>query len=403
MRHDSMGEINQHLVLEYVRDHPGAARVEIGEALGLSPASVSRIIAALLKSGRLVEDESRNVVEGPGRPRVGLRVNLGLEAVVGIDLGGTKCHGAVADIAGEILDEHVVLVADVGSAIAALTQVWEKSKAQAEARGLTVAAVAVGVPAVVDQTSGLASRGPNVGWEGIDIGSIVREFGVPYVIDNDVNLAAIAEGASGNAVGVKDYVVLSVGTGLGGAVVANGRLARGGYFAAGELGVMLASTDQVREERVGGVGGLETILSGRALQNRVTAEIAANPEAAAELGEGATPKELIASALAGGAVARRLVDEAIVAMSLAIVNVCAVLDPEVVVIDGSVGRALAPFFGEVERLVARHIVTPPRIIESELGPNSTVRGAIAGAVQLYRSQGAPAVMESIHDSEGALS
>ena len=54
-------------------------------------------------------------------------------------------------------------MADAGSAIAALTQVWEKSKAQAEARGLTVAAVAVGVPAVVDQTSGLASRGPNVG------------------------------------------------------------------------------------------------------------------------------------------------------------------------------------------------------------------------------------------------
>lgn len=403
MRHDSMGEINQHLVLEYVRDHPGAARIEIGEALGLSPASVSRIIASLLKSNRLVEDEPRGAVEGPGRPRVGLRVNLGLDAIVGIDLGGTKCHGAVADVTGEILDETVVLVAEAGSAIAALTQVWEKSQAQAQARGLTVASVAVGVPAVVDQATGIASRGPNVGWEGIDIGSIVRDFGVPYMIDNDVNLAAIAEGAIGKAVGAKDYVVLSVGTGLGGAVMANGKLARGGFFAAGELGVMLASTDQVREDRVGAVGGLESILSGRALQQRVRAEIEVNQEARAELGENATPKELIASALAGGPVAKRLVDEAIVAMALGIINVCAVVDPEVVVIDGSVGRALAPFFGEVERLVARHIVTPPRIVESELGPNSTVCGAIAGAVQLYRSQGAPAVMESIHDSEGALS
>lgn len=402
MRHDSMGEFNQHMVLEYVRDHPGAARVEIGEALSLSPAAVSRIIAALLKAELVVEDEQRGTADGPGRPRVGLRANLEREAVIGIDLGGTKCHGAVADVTGTILDEAMVLVADAGNALNALTQVWNQTREMAVKRGLSVGAVAVGVPAVANQQTGIASRGPNVGWEGIDIGSILSEFGVPYVLDNDVNLAAIAEGVVGKAAGVKDFAVLSVGTGLGGAVVTNGRLSRGGNFAAGELGVMLADVAQVTEKRVGGVGGLETILSGRGLQARINAELAANSVAVKELGVGATPKELIASARAGGVIARKIVDEALAAMALAIINVSAVLDPEVVIIDGSVGRALSPFFGEVERLVARHIVTPPRIVESELGPNSTVRGAIAGAVQLYRSQGAPAVMETITESEGAL-
>ncbi len=395
-----MGEMNQYLVLEYVRDHPKTTRTDIASELGLSMASVSRIVTALLAEGRLVE-VGNEAAEGLGRPRVGLEINLGLDAVLGIDLGGTKCHGALADISGRILTEAVVTVEAAGGALPALDRVWQMLAADAAERGLTVASAAVGVPAVVDQNTGVAWRGPNVGWDGVQVGAHLAQYQVPVLIDNDVKLAAIAEGATGKAAGVSDYVLLSIGTGLGGAVVSGGHLVRGRVNAAGEFGVMIPTLEMLQQNRHGQTGGLESILSGAGIKAHVEALRAANADAAAELPEGAGAREVIAGAQERLPHSTALMQQIVDALALAIINVCAVADPEVIVVDGTVGRALAPFFPEAAAIVARHLEDAPRIVPSELGPNSTVRGAIAGAVQRYRSAGAPDLLGTPTEGIGA--
>lgn len=398
LRHGGMGEVNEYLVLEYTRDHRRTTRTEIAAALGLSQASVSRIVSKFLERGILLESGDTSL--SGGRPRAVLTLNVEKVVVVGIDLGGTKCHGALSGLDGEILAELYVTVDDAGGAFEALQHVWQAMTTAAEERGVPIGALAVGVPAVIDPDTELAVRGPNVGWEGFDLVSRVREFGIPFLVDNDVNLAAIAEGEIGQAVGATDYAVLSIGTGLGGAIVANGRLVRGRHHAAGEIGDLVPDVRMLGETRLGTVGGLESVLSGRGIAAHARALVASDDGARAELGDAPSAREVIEGALAGHPHSRALIDDVVRTLAQAVIAVAALIDPEIVVIDGSVGRALAPFLDEVAVLVAAHIGSPPRLAVSELGPNSTVRGAISGALNHLRVTDAPDVLGSLTAKAG---
>lgn len=398
LRHGNMSEVNEYLVLEYVRDHRRTTRSEISRDLQLSQASVSRVVARLL--GRGVLRESGDTSGSGGRPRVVLTLNVESACVVGIDLGGTKCHGALSGLDAEVLAEEYVTVSDAGGAFQALEQVWGAMKASAAQRNVTIGALAVGVPAVIDADTELAVRGPNVGWDGFDLVARVREFGIPFIVDNDVNLAAIAEGEVGQAAGSRDYVVLSIGTGLGGAVVANGNLVRGRHHAAGEVGDLVTDARMLGENRVGAIGGLESTLSGRGIAARASSLVATDPDALAELGPAPTAREVIAAGLDGRPFSAALLDEVVQSLAQAVIAVSSVLDPEIVVIDGSVGRALTPLLGRVTALVALHIPTPPRLAVSELGPNSTVRGALSGALNHLRHTDAPGIFAVLPSNGG---
>ncbi len=399
LRHSGMGKVNEYLVLEFFRDHHRTTRSEIATALGLSQASVSRVVSKFLDRGIVLE--SGDTSTSGGRPRAVFTLNVEKVAVVGIDIGGTKCHGALSDLGGVFLAELYVTVDDAGGPFEALQQVWLAMRTAAEQRGVPIGALAVGVPAVIDADTELAVRGPNVGWEGFDLVARVREFGIPFVVDNDVNLAAIAEGEVGKAIGANDYAVLSIGTGLGGAVVTNGRLVRGRHRAAGEIGHLVPDVRMLGETRLGNVGGLESVLSGRGIAARARSLVGIDASARAELGDNPTAREVIEAALDGRPHSKALVDDVLRALAQAVIAVAAVIDPEIVVIDGSVGRALAPFLDEVTRMVARHIATPPGLAVSELGPNSTVRGAISGALNHLRVTDAPDALGSLPAKDGA--
>lgn len=394
MRADGMGELNEYLVLEFLREHIEATRTDLASALSLSAASVSRIVSRLLERG-MVEETTAATSTGRGRPSTVLRLVLDHTAVAGIDLGGTKCHGVLSGLDGNTIDEYRVLVQTAGSATDALTQTWRELQTRAHARGLTIGALAVGVPAVVDPDSGIATQGPNVGWERFDIMGHLRDFGVPFVVDNDVNLAALAEGEFGQAQGLADYALVSIGTGLGGAVVCGGRLVRGRHNGAGELGTMIPDLGTIRHRPVGPVIGLEGILSGAAIAADARRLALAEPAAAAEFGADGLPREVLAAAREGRPHAQALVGRVLDALALAIVNLVATTDPEVVIIDGSVGRSLEPFLDEVRDIVRLHVQVMPEIVVSVLGTNTAVRGAVSQAITTLRQLDAPEILTAI--------
>lgn len=388
-----MSEVNEYLVLDYLRENRRTTRPQIAAELHLSQASVSRIVAKLLASNIVVESAGSS--ESGGRPRGVLELNDIRNCVIGIDLGGTKCHAVLADGEGGALAEKYIAVADAGSAYDALVDAWKAMAAEGAARGFQVGALAVGVPAVIDPRSGLAVRGPNVHWEGFNVVERIREFGVPFVVDNDVNLAAAAEGREGRAQGARDFAVLSIGTGLGGAIVCNGLLVRGWNNAAGEVSMLLPQVDMIRRRCVGGIGGMETILTGPAIAARAQQLTRTDPKARAELKSRPSARSVIEGAVDGGTYANLIIDEVVDALAMCVVTLAAVTDPELVVIDGSVGRALAPFLSRVSDRVALHVPTPPRLEASTLGPNSTVRGAVAVALQLQRRKDVPDILATL--------
>ncbi|GII92636.1 ROK family protein [Sinosporangium siamense] len=298
-----------------------------------------------------------------------------MSGVIGIDLGGTKCHGALGDAAGAVLAEFRTGTDVPGGAGEVLTLVWRRLRREAEDRGIDVRHATVGIPAVFDPVTGQASQGTNIGWEGFDVAAVVETFEVPVLVENDANLAGLAEATAGNAVGVPDFVLLSLGTGFGGALFAGGELVRGARGAAAEFGEMLLADPE------GGLVRAEDRVSGLALRDDARKLVTGDAGAAAELGEVPTAQTVIAGAVRGERHARLLVEEMLDALALVVVNICATTDPRLVVLDGGMGRALAPFTGALASRVAGLGVSSPRVAVSSLYPNATISGALQQSVR----------------------
>jgi glucokinase len=381
-------QLNEFLVLDAVRTTGELTRSELGERLGLSQASVSRIVKRLLADD--VITESSGQTEGPGRNRGILRFNARAGAVIAVDLGGTKCHGALADLAGEILDEDYRRTFEHPEAAQTLLASIANLRAAAAAAGLPVRAVAVGIPALLDPDTGLAVAGPNLGWDGFDLtGALKAELAEPFTIDNDVNLAALGQAWRGEGRGASSFVTLSLGTGIGGAVVLDGRVVRGRHNAAGEIGYLLSDPAQLRHST--GRPALESRAAGPAIAARAR-ELAAQDPARTALGPSSTGADVFAAAAGGDPVAVTVLDETVEHVAMAIANITAVLDPQRVILDGSVGRALEQYLPRIAELVGRTAFAAPEIVVSRLGPNATVVGAIAGALALERQSNAPAAL-----------
>ncbi len=297
--------------------------------------------------------------------------------VIGIDLGGTKCHGALADASGRILAEARRATRGEGGAVTAVLGVWDELAAAAAEADTVVDYTVVGVPAVVDLRSGHATRGPNVGWTSLDVTSSLSALGEHLSVENDVNLAALGEHRSGTAVGIDDFAVLSIGTGFGGALVVGGRTVLGYRGGAGEFGETVVAPI---EGTTGRAPRLEDLVSGTGIEAAAERALAGRTRPASGFGRSA--KSVLAAAAHGDSEALEIVDPVLARLASLVVNLSCIVDPRLIVLDGSIGRAMAPLLPKLGELLAEQISEMPDIRVSELAPTSTVRGALVRAAQL---------------------
>lgn len=400
LRHAGMLEVNEFLVLDYVRDHETTTRPEIGRALDLSDSSVSRIVGRLLKSGLVVESPGQ--ATSAGRPRNTIAFNHRAGSVLAVDLGGTTCHGILADLSGTMLSEHEQPTAGQGGAFAALSSTISALQAASGRRGLHVDAVAVGIPAILDPDTGMAVGGPALDWQGFEIVGRLRDMlEAPFLVENDANLAALAHAWRGDARGLRDFVTVVMGTGIGAAVVANGRLVKGRHNAAGEVGYLLTGREQLHSlrlgqtddgyEPIGGYGALEKLAATPSIARRAADLIAAGTKSSMT-GLPMTLEAIFAAARRGDALATGIIDGLLDDTALALAAIIVVVDPEVIILDGTLGRCLDPYLAGLEERLSGRLPAVPRLRVSGLGPNATVIGAIAAALQLARERAAPSAL-----------
>jgi glucokinase len=388
-----MLEVNEFLVLDLVRERGETTRPEIAETLGLSASSVSRIVSRLMREG-LVQEVGVHPAAG-GRPRSRIAFNPRAGALASVDLGGTRCHAALTDLAGEILFEDERPTRDHGAAIDALLAAISTLRRSASARRLTILGAAIGIPAILDPETGQAVAGPRVGWDRFElVPRLTAVLDAPFLVDNDVNLAALAHAWRGGARGVEDFVVVSIGTGIGGAVVADGRLVKGRHNAGGEVGYITLEHDELDRPIVGGLGGLEGIASGPAIVRRTEERLAADPGTPSasrlRLGE-VTVEGVFDAAQAGDPVAVAVIDDAVEHLSLALTAIAATVDPQLIILEGAIGRSLAPWLDVIQGRLRNRLPTPPTLAISTLG-SATVVGGIAAAMQLMRERRAPGAL-----------
>jgi glucokinase len=295
--------------------------------------------------------------------------------------------------------EDVRPTTERGEAFTTMLATLDDLTAEAARAGVPVAALAVGVPAILDPETGIGLAGPSVAWEAFDIMSeLARRVAVPYVVENDVNLAALAEAWRGDGRRIPDFFTLYLGAGVGGAVVANGSLVKGRHNGAGEIGYVLAGVELAGAGPGGTVGRFEDVAgeAGLLARARALADADGHRRAAVE-----SVADLFAAAGAGDPVATRVVDELLEHVAMALVAVGAIVDPELVILDGPVGRSLASYVPTLVATLERRLPRAPRVVVSRLQGDSTLVGAVAAALELARRRAAPAALFGAFSTSGA--
>lgn len=311
------------------------------------------------------------------------------EVVAGIDIGGTKIAVALQNLAGEkIAAERLPTQVHLG-AHRILENILQSIKKMLAETGTELKAVGIGCPGPIDIERGLALSPSNLpDWIEFPIVELVKQrFGVITVLDNDANAAALGEYFYGAGRGFRDVFYVTISTGIGGAIICEGRLHHGVGASAGEVGHTIVVPNGL-PCRCGAHGCLETIASGLSIARRMKENLAKNNGNRIEYLNEITAETVVEAVKKGDETARLIWDETCLYLAVGIGNAITLTAPEAVIIGGGVSAAgellLEPLRREIKKNVKMLPVEKIKIIKASLGSESGVCGALMMAQQAYQ-------------------
>jgi glucokinase len=287
--------------------------------------------------------------------------------VIGLDLGGTKILAGIVTKDGDVerRREYPTPVGSQGELLAGIGAAVE------ELLDDGIVALGFGLPSTIDQRSGRAVTSVNVPLADLDFRDRMREqFGLPVGIENDANAAALAEWAIGAGRGSRHMVMLTLGTGIGGGLILDGRLYRGALGAAGELGHIVIEHDgKPCQGACTGRGHLETYTTG----------VAAGEAARESFGPAVDAHRLVRIAREGDPTAIEILSDIGRRLGSGIGSLVNVFNPELVVIGGGFAAAGELLLGPAAEVMRREALAPGRdvvrIVRAELGTAAGLVGA----------------------------
>jgi glucokinase len=318
---------------------------------------------------------------------------------IGIDLGGTNLKLALLDAEWRIVQRAVMPTGGVDGPDAVLRRmaVGVESLRAAEP-GLSISGIGIGVPGEVEMTTGITGELPNLpgGWIDVPVGQIIAEAsGLPVGVINDAKAFALAEHRLGAASGADTALLATVGTGVGGAVIAHGRIIFGVGGMAGEIGHLVMQPEGPRCT-CGNLGCLETLASGPAIVAEAARRVvqgfatALSGLSGGDLGR-LTAEDVAKAADAGDTPAIDVVDRAGGWLGMALAGAIALLAPEVVVIGGGVAPAGSRYFRAAEATARSHsgVIDIDRVTirSAALGYDAGVIGAALWGSERARAGG----------------
>ena len=317
---------------------------------------------------------------------------MATKRVIALDLGGTKLLSGVVDEDG-VVERRVVRPTDVDKQEELLAQIDETIE---ELLDDGIGAIGVGIPSVIDQRKGEAVSSVNIPLAGVKLRDHLRErFGLPAAIENDANAAALAEHRSGAGRGTRHMVMLTLGTGVGGGLVLDGKLYRGTVGAAAELGHITIDLDGPPcQGTCPGRGHLEALASGTYADQLARARAREHPDGdlgrAAAAGRAVDARVAVELAEAGPGDAKDVLDHVGRHLGVGIASFVNVFNPELVVIGGGFARAGDLLFDPARREVAERALVPARdevrIVPALLGVEAGLIGAGLVAFEALASE-----------------
>lgn len=309
-------------------------------------------------------------------------------AVIGVDLGGTNTRTALVTRDGNILEkqkEKTLSAQGHEKVIAKLIMNIDRLRAKAVQYGREVVAVGVGAPGVIHEQTGVVVKSPNFpDWNDLPLKqNLERALKLPVFIENDANAAALGEQWRGAAKDIQSMIFLTLGTGVGGGIILDGRIWHGADGMAGEVGHMTITPDG-RTCGCGNRGCLEMYASSRGIVMTFKAMCAEKRLDAVE-GQEITSAQIYHAAQSGDAVAQLVMRDTGRFLGIGIANLINIFNPQMVVIGGGVMDAWDLFIDatreEVRKRAFAYLAERTKIVPSVLGDEAGMAGAAAVAFQ----------------------
>jgi predicted NBD/HSP70 family sugar kinase len=374
-------ELNDRAALELLLTGGPLTRAQLGELTGLSKVTASQLLARL---------EERGLVAVAGELAGGRGPNAALYGVVpstayvaGLHVEQDEVSAGVADVTGRVIGEVSV---DPNGSPDPVTLVRGAVATACAAAGVSaddLRAFVIGTPGVLDPRTGDPRLAVNLpAWHEGVLAALRGDLRRPVTIENDVNLAAMAEYSGGAASGVGDFVLVWIGVGLGLATMLGGRLHRGAGGAAGEIGYLpVPGVPLPQDVTHPATGAFQGLIGAQALLPLAAVHGFGAPTA------GAAVRAAVTAAAAGDRRGSDFLGEVAGRVATGVASVCVVLDPGLVVLGGEIGLAGGDeLASRVAARVGQICPARPRVVPTGIGGGPVLRGAILAAVDQARAE-----------------
>ena len=311
---------------------------------------------------------------------------------IGIDLGGTNLRAALINSAWEAQERISLSTSGIREKV--LKQVGEvtlkliylcRARHGRQEAGKDILGVGIGSPGNIDVREGIIYDAPNIkGWDDVPLKSYVEEkTSLPTFIDNDANMMALAESRLGAGRGASNIICLTLGTGVGGALIINGKLYHGAALTAGEIGHIPVNMNGPLCN-CGGRGCLERYVGNRFIVERAKEQIEGGQKSLiTELVEGdlgkVTPELISQAALEGDKLSVEVWNEVGRYIGVALSGLVNLLNPEVIIIGGGVAKADSLVFDPIRQTIKERAMRMPakmvRVVPAKLGKDAGMIGA----------------------------
>ncbi|WP_332630352.1 ROK family glucokinase [Halalkalibacter flavus] len=309
--------------------------------------------------------------------------------LVGVDIGGTTIKMAFLNQDGEIVSkwENDTDTNQNGQQIPSdIARSIEEKLVELNQSKSNLAGIGIGAPGPVNFATGAIEVAVNLGWKDFPLKNLLeKESGLPVVVDNDANLAALGEMWTGAGEGANDLIFVTLGTGVGGGIISNGKIVHGMNGAGGEIGHITSIIEGGARCNCGKDGCLETIASATGIV-RLAIEALQETDTSSQLRDyyeehkTVTAKLVLDAAKENDEIAKRVMEQVTLYLGLALANLANGLNPEKIVIGGGVSRAgetlLAPIKEQFSRFAFPKVLEGAELTIATLGNDA---GVIGGA------------------------
>ncbi len=304
---------------------------------------------------------------------------------IGVDLGGTKVKIGIVNSDGRIIKKTSIPTLANEGADKSISQIKKGIKLLLKGNKNRIEGIGIGSPGVVSPKKGTVENPPNLpGWTKVHIGKILtKEFNIPTFVENDANVAAIGELIYGAGKDLDSFIMITLGTGVGGGIIYKKKLFRGDFGAAGEIGHITIDRNGPKC-KCGSYGCLETYLGNNYLIDRVKIKLENNKDSKIfELVnnnlENLSPKTIHDAFLLGDEFSKSIIDDLGKKLGCGLASIINVLDISNIIIGGGVSGFGRPLFKATKELIKERVLTPlkPRIkvTQAKLKNSAGIKGA----------------------------